>query len=74
MPYNSIVKKNAHSTCVKVGAFLFAMINKRKIKVWVDVPTRYKDRKSSSGLAFGGKYIEVDEKNVKKGGDHNGVQ
>lgn len=49
------------------------MNKKRKIKVWVDVPTRYKDRKSSSGLSFGGKYIEVEEKNVKKGGDHSGI-
>lgn len=26
-------------------------------KVWVDIPTPYKDRKSSSGLSFGGKYV-----------------
>lgn len=26
-------------------------------KIWVDIPTFYKDRKCGSGLTFGGKYI-----------------
>lgn len=26
-------------------------------KIWVDIPTFYKDRKCGSGLTFGGKYV-----------------
>jgi len=29
----------------------------KKDKVWVDIPTLYKDRKCGSGLTFGGRYV-----------------
>ena len=44
------------------------MNDKNKNKVWIDKPVRYKDRKCSSGVTFGGEYVSrpKGERYVKK--------